>query len=795
MSGSIDDLVLRASIKDELSAPLERVKDKVDDVGDAVDKMSKKVKVAEPTTGALSRGFDRVLSSGMKFSRWAGGAALSATKWLGAGLVAVAGAAATVGIKTAASMEQSAIAFETMLGSGKKAKAFLDDLADFAAKTPFDFPGLQDSASKLIAAGVDANKVIPIMTTLGDVTAGMGTGAFGIERATNAIQQMIAAGKVQAQDLNQLRDAGIPVYDLLSSALGKSKAEISELVSGGKLGADALTKMMKALETGKGLERFNGLMEKQSKSLGGQWATLQDTVQMGLADAFKPAIPVLGNLVGKLSGLAEAAGPGLKKGVGTAVRFGKSLVKGIENNGLDGAVKRIKRRFGVDLTKPLDKARDVVDDLAAVWKDSLQPAFEGVGGVLPGVLAPLTLVDDVLSIMADHTDATRVALYLLIGALTIGKGVAIGFAAGQKISLIWLKAHTVGTKTHLVVSKAAWVATKLWAGAQKALNLVMRMSPLGMIVTAVGLLIAAWVILYNRSETVRKITDKLWGVLKTFGKWIGGLFVSYIKLVAKAWLLMAEYGIRGFSWLAKAAFKAFDFILAAAEKGLGWVPGLGDKIKNARAAFSEFGDKVTEKLDRVADKIAETRRGLDDLEKPRSATFTLTTRTVHTGKTSGNDFIGGMTRPGGDTATSRGGSSSLGATLGAHASVNAALGGRYSVSNALVGGGGRGRGSGDHQRGRAVDVVGPNLPAYAREVRARGGYAAIHGQGSNKHVHAVPAGDTPTPRSVRRGGGSNGGAPNVHIEKIEVVNPHDDADIAAAVSQGIADYFRDREER
>lgn len=119
----------------------------------------------------------------------------------------------------------------------------------------------------------------------------------------------------------------------------------------------------------------------------------------------------------------------------------------------------------------------------------------------------------------------------------------------------------------------------------------------------------------------------------------------------------------------------------------------------------------------------------------------------------------GATAVNGDTRTQRGyGHSHLGATVAAHAGVSAALGGGYGISNALVGGGGHGHGSGDHQAGRAVDVVGRNLPAYAREVRRRGGYAAIHGQGGGKHVHAV-MGDTSTRRHGRmdRGGAGGGG--------------------------------------
>lgn len=229
---------------------------------------------------------------------------------------AVVAASAGIGIKTAANMETANIAFTTMLGSGEKAQSFLADLNKFAAATPFDFPGLTQSASSLISAGIDASKVIPIMQSLGNATSGMGTGAEGIQRATVALQQMNAAQKISGEDLNQLRDAGIPVFDLLSAATGKSTQAIAEMAQTGKLGKKELDQLMGALESGKGLERFNGLMEKQSQSLSGMFSTLQDTAGMGLAGAFQPAIPFLKTVLRDSNTLLTRALPGITKGVG-----------------------------------------------------------------------------------------------------------------------------------------------------------------------------------------------------------------------------------------------------------------------------------------------------------------------------------------------------------------------------------------------------------------------------------------------------------------------------------------------
>jgi tape measure domain-containing protein len=250
--------------------------------------------------GQKMQGVNRTSSqAGKGFGFAAKGAAA-----VGVGLATAATAALGYGLKVAAGNEQAKIGFTTMLGSGKKAEAFLKDLEAFAAKTPFEFPELQKAASSLISVGVNSNKVIPIMRTLGNVTSGMGTGAEGVERATVALQQMQSAGRITAEDLNQLRDAGIPlktVMQAISAETGTSTKKLFEMSRTGKLGRKELDALMASLESGKGFEKFNGLMDAQSKSLTGMLSTLKDTFGMGMAKAIEPALPFLKGAIGAVT--------------------------------------------------------------------------------------------------------------------------------------------------------------------------------------------------------------------------------------------------------------------------------------------------------------------------------------------------------------------------------------------------------------------------------------------------------------------------------------------------------------
>lgn len=75
---------------------------------------------------------------------------------LSAAFTAPIAAIAKMGFEYLASKEQANIAFTSMLGDAQKAKAFLEDLQQFAAKTPFEFPDLIKSAQMMRAMGVAA---------------------------------------------------------------------------------------------------------------------------------------------------------------------------------------------------------------------------------------------------------------------------------------------------------------------------------------------------------------------------------------------------------------------------------------------------------------------------------------------------------------------------------------------------------------------------------------------------------------------------------------------------------------
>lgn len=175
--------------------------------------------------------------------------------------------------------QQFEIAFETMLGSGQKAKGMISDLANLAATTSFDMKGVVNGAKQLLAYGFAANEITDTMRRLGDVSAGLG---LNLQDLTWLYGTTMVQGRLFTRDLMQFTGRGIPLTEELAKQFGVTKDKVSELVTAGKVGFPEVKKAIESLTNEGG--KFGGLMEKQSHSITGQISNIQDTIEMAIND-------------------------------------------------------------------------------------------------------------------------------------------------------------------------------------------------------------------------------------------------------------------------------------------------------------------------------------------------------------------------------------------------------------------------------------------------------------------------------------------------------------------------------
>lgn len=169
--------------------------------------------------------------------------------------------------------QQLEISFNTMLGSEQKAGALMSQLIDTAAKTPFDMASVTQGAKQLLAYGTAANEVNDILIHLGDISAGL---SVPLGDLVYLYGTTMAQGRMYTMDLRQFMGRGIPMAEELGKIMGKTTQEVQQAVTDGKVGADLVKKAIVNMTAEGG--KFGGLMEKQSKTLQGQWSNIGDSV-------------------------------------------------------------------------------------------------------------------------------------------------------------------------------------------------------------------------------------------------------------------------------------------------------------------------------------------------------------------------------------------------------------------------------------------------------------------------------------------------------------------------------------
>lgn len=199
--------------------------------------------------------------------------------------------------QTRGEFQQLEVAFTTLLQSKEKADALMSQMVDLAAKTPFDLQGVASGARQLLAYGFAAEDITDTLTRLGNVAAGLGLSLQDLTwlYGTTAVQ-----GRLYTRDVMQFQSRGIDLAGELATQLGKTRAEINQMVTDGKIGFPEVQKAIESMTNEGG--KFYNLMQEQSKTITGLISNLGDALDTMFNDIGKSQEGVIaGVLQGTIS--------------------------------------------------------------------------------------------------------------------------------------------------------------------------------------------------------------------------------------------------------------------------------------------------------------------------------------------------------------------------------------------------------------------------------------------------------------------------------------------------------------
>lgn len=282
-------------------------------------------------TSNFDRGMDEASNSANNFSSKMGNIMNNVKSFLiydiGKKLVTGFVDATKAGISYNATLQESKIKWETLLGTQEKADKMLQSIQKFAKDTPFEQMGVEAMATQLHNAGFEGKALFNQISKFGDLAGAFGIQSDSLQEMVRQYSQVKQAGVAYTEDLNILQDRGIPIFKALAEQLGINTADVKKWASEGKITADVYQSALDDLA--KGVE---GGMEKMSKSFNGQLSTMKDNFSQMAGILSKPIFDFLSEQLTKVMPHIEALSSSLAENglMGTIQKFAPQLMPYIQ---------------------------------------------------------------------------------------------------------------------------------------------------------------------------------------------------------------------------------------------------------------------------------------------------------------------------------------------------------------------------------------------------------------------------------------------------------------------------------
>ncbi|RFM32260.1 tape measure protein [Chitinophaga silvisoli] len=200
------------------------------------------------------------------------------------------------------------VSFQRLTGSSTAAAAIIKDLHQMAATSLFDNDKLQENATSLLESGVAAEKLMPVLSMLGDASGGNQTKMDSLTKAFGDLQQ---EGHLTSESLKAMNDAGFKPLEIMAANSGQTMEQLQASMAAGGISTESVVAALQAA-TSRGGEFF-GVMREQSETAAGQWHGLKEKMSEAGATIGNALMPTVSNflentlkpLVGWLSAAAE----------------------------------------------------------------------------------------------------------------------------------------------------------------------------------------------------------------------------------------------------------------------------------------------------------------------------------------------------------------------------------------------------------------------------------------------------------------------------------------------------------
>jgi tape measure domain-containing protein len=332
---------------------------------------------------------------------------------LGASIAA--GMSVKTGIEYNAVMEQSKVAWTTLLGTATEAQGMLRRISDFAKATPFQTADVDIMAKYMHNAGLEGKGLFDALMQVSDVASAFAIPASEAKELTRQMSQVRQAGIAYTEDLNVLQDRGVPIYKAISEQLHISIADVKKMASEGKLSSEVYIDAFNGIANG-----VKGASDAQSKTFTGMISTFKDDFDILAGAMSKPLFNALKDGMNAVSPILDA------------------FVAAARGD-MDGFKSTLESAFGAGPTQKImnfiDGVRGGLDVLGGIL-DKAKEGMKGIFALLTGntgkgasILNNLGLSSETILQIENYTNKMREGMKLAGDAVKKVIGIAEGLFA------------------------------------------------------------------------------------------------------------------------------------------------------------------------------------------------------------------------------------------------------------------------------------------------------------------------------------------------------------------------------
>lgn len=455
-----------------------------------------------------------------------------------------------------------------LAGSSEKAAKVVNNLSDAVTDTAYGLDTAATSTQKLATSGLGLDKSTRMVKDMMDAVSFYGDGTNEtLANTVDAIAKMNASGKISADQWQRLTDAGIPVLKIFAEKTGKSMAEVSDAFSKGQISAQEFNDvLMDALENG--TESFPAVAGK-AKEMAGSFATSFTNMSARIAIGIANIITAFNDF------LADNSLPTIQEMIanfGSVIRDGLNWIA----EEVPKVLNAIKEFFAPTAeaikaaTEKIQEAWNSVRDTIAQKLDSndsldfVKSALERIRDILPILVEKVgEFVAAFIENLPNIIDKVQTVANTIQGLMPLIAAVAGAFAAWKGIKAVSDIAKTIGDAGKKIktfgslVSKGSGLIDGLAYAASSGTGVFASMAesftlaggglsglsaalgviggPITLVIVAIGALVAAFVYLWNTSDSFREFWINLWdGIKETTGQVIDGIVNFFTVTIPEA---------------------------------------------------------------------------------------------------------------------------------------------------------------------------------------------------------------------------------------------------------------------